>query len=406
MLMGMLNAIPGRGKEIFSFEYAPAWLNGKYARVLDPHLGLFNGKQYVPDSRTNFGIFLDSAPDRWGRLLMKKREALRAREESRSPKNLYESDYLLGVYDGHRMGALRFRTDASGPFLNADEANAAPPWTSLRKLENASLQIEKDDAENSPEYSKWLKLLIAPGSSLGGARPKASVVDEYGQLWIAKFPSARDEIDVGGWEYVVHKLAEHAGITVAPTLARRFGRQQHTFLTRRFDRTEVGERLHFASAMTLLNHNDGDASSTEASYLELVEFLSKEGANATADLEQLWRRIVFFICVSNTDDHLRNHGFMLQPKGWRLAPAYDMNPVPTGDGLQLNISESDNSQDLDLALSVSEYFRLKKTRGKKIIEEVAAAVKTWRHIAAQVGITTAEQNRMSHAFRVVSGTKT
>jgi serine/threonine-protein kinase HipA len=405
LLMGTLYAAPGRGKELFSFEYDPDWLKGKHSRVLDPHLGLFKGPQYAPDAHANFGIFLDSSPDRWGRVLMKRREAQEAREEKRSPKALRESDYLLGVYDGHRMGALRFRADPGGPFLDADRAHAAPPWTSLRELENASLQLEKDDAENDPEYSKWLKLLIAPGGSLGGARPKASVVDEQGRLWIAKFPSTRDEVDIGAWEGVAHKLAQNAGITVAPSSARRFGSRRHTFLTRRFDRTETGERLHFASAMTLLNHVDGDAASTGASYLELVEFLSKEGANATEDLRQLWRRIVFFICVSNTDDHLRNHGFMLQPKGWALAPGYDINPVSTGDGLQLNISESDNAQDLDLALSVIEYFRLKRPRAEKIIEDVTAAVNEWREVATAAGIAAGEQERMRHAFRVAEKRK-
>ncbi|MEK7692307.1 MAG: HipA domain-containing protein, partial [Bdellovibrionota bacterium] len=349
--MGILHAKPGRGEEIFSFEYDPAWLQGKHARRLDPDLGLYNGQQYPPDTRNNFGIFLDSSPDRWGRVLMNRREAQEAREQKRPLKTLYNSDYLLGVYDGHRMGALRFRLDPQGPFLDNHQMQAAPPWASLRELENATLQLEKEGAEDDPKYSKWLKLLIAPGGSLGGARPKASVVDEDGHLWIAKFPSARDEVNIGAWEDVVHKLAHRAGVIVAEGDARCLCHHQHTFLTRRFDRTEKGERLHFASAMTLLNHVDGDAAVTEASYLELVEFLAKEGAAATSDLEQLWRRIVFFICVSNTDDHLRNHGFILRSKGWALAPAYDMNPVATGDGLHLNISESDNAQDLDLALS-------------------------------------------------------
>lgn len=404
-LMGTLYATPGRGKEIFSFEYDPEWLKGKHARILDPHLGLFKGQQYAPDTHANFGLFLDSSPDRWGRVLMKRREAQEAREQKRSPKPLYESDYLLGVYDGHRMGALRFRTNPEGPFLDDNRGQASPPWTSLRELEQASLQLEKDHAEEDPEYSKWLKLLIAPGGSLGGARPKASVVDEQGHLWIAKFPSTRDEVDIGAWEDVVHKLAHRAGIIIAQGSARRFGSQYHTFLTRRFDRTDTGDRLHFASAMTLLKHVDGDAAATGASYLELVEFLSKEGARATEDLEQLWRRIVFFICVSNTDDHLRNHGFMLQPKGWSLAPAYDMNPVATGDGLQLNISESDNAQDLDLALSVTEYFRLKKPQAEKIISDVAQTVKSWRSVASSAGIGAGEQERMSHAFRVADAWK-
>ncbi len=400
-LMGTLYATPGRGKEIFSFEYDPEWLKGKHARDLDPRLGLFKGQQYASDTRDNFGIFLDSSPDRWGRLLMQRREAQEGREQKRAPKTLYESDYLLGVYDGHRMGALRFRANSEGPFLNDNRTLPASPWASLRELENASLELEKDDAENNPEYSKWLKMLIAPGGSLGGARPKASVIDEQGHLWIAKFPSTRDEVDMGAWEVVVHKLAQRAGIAVAQASARRFGSRYHTFLTRRFDRTDGGGRLHFASAMTLLNRVDGDGAATGASYLELVQFLSKEGAQAPDDLGQLWRRIVFFICVSNTDDHLRNHGFMLQPKGWALAPAYDMNPVSTGNGLHLNISESDNAQDLELALSVIEYFRLKKPQAEKIIADVIETVKTWRAVASSVGISSGEQDRMANAFRII-----
>ncbi len=404
-LMGILYATPGRGKEIFSFEYDSKWLKGKHARILDPHLGLFQGQQYAPDGNEGFGIFLDSSPDRWGRLLMQRREAQESRAQGRPPNPLYESDYLVGVYDGHRMGALRFRVNSQSPFLNGNPSQAAPPWTSLRELETASLELEKDDAENNQNYSKWLELLIAPGGSLGGARPKASVVDEQGHLWIAKFPSARDEVDTGAWENVVHILAQRAGITVAQGSARRFGSRYHTFLTRRFDRADNGDRLHFASAMTLLNHRDGDAAVTAASYLELVQFLSKEGAQATDDLEQLWRRIVFFICVSNTDDHLRNHGFMLQQKGWALAPAYDMNPVSTGNGLHLNISESDNAQDLTLALSVAEYFRLKKPMANKIIAEVTETVKTWRIVANSNGISTSEQDRLSNAFRVAEAWK-
>jgi serine/threonine-protein kinase HipA len=397
--MGTLHAAPGRGEEIFSFEYNPAWLKSAHARVLDPNLGLHRGPQYAPDSWGNFGVFLDSSPDRWGRLLMRRREAQEAREQKRAPRGLRESDYLLGVYDEHRMGALRFRLDSRGPFLSDNQARAAPPWTSLRKLEHASLQLERDDAERAPDYAKWLKMLIAPGGSLGGARPKASVVDERGHPWIAKFPSVADDRDVGAWESVTHELARRAGIEVPHGSARRFNSRHHTFMTKRFDRTDTGERIHFASAMTLLNRADGDSATTGASYLELVELIAKAGAQPSADLEQLWRRIVFFICVSNTDDHLRNHGFMLGPKGWRLAPAYDINPVETSDGLHLNISEDDNALDLDLALSVAKYFRLKKARAAAIIAEVVAAVKSWREVASAAGIGAAEQQRMRAAFQ-------
>lgn len=403
VMVGVLFAAPLRGREVFSFEYDAEWLKARYAQSLDPALGLYKGVQYAPQDRENFGIFLDSAPDRWGRLLMRRREALLAREEKRKERTLRESDYLLGVYDGHRMGGLRFRTQADGPFLDDNKDLASPPWASLRELEHASLELEKNGAEKNRNYGKWLKMLVAPGSSLGGARPKASVVDAKGGLWIAKFPSSHDGEDVGGWEYLLHHLAKKARITTSDSMVRLLTRRQHTFLTKRFDRAKA-RRIHFASAMTLLQRQEGDDASTGASYLELAEFLMRQGAESTQDLEQLWRRIVFFICVSNTDDHLRNHGFLLTPKGWRLSPAYDMNPVATGNGLRLNISESDNSQSLDLALEVASYFRINPKSAKVIVGEVTTVVKTWRKAAKALRIPSGEVERMSHAFRVADET--
>ena len=398
-LMGTLYATPARGNEVFSFEYDDSWLKGDNLQVLDPSLRLFRGQQYAPGEQDNFGVFLDSSPDRWGRVLMKRREAQLARAEGRDERRFVESDYLLGVHDGHRIGALRFRTDPDGPFLDNNEDFAAPPWTSLRELEHASLQLERDDAADDPDYAKWLRMLIAPGGSLGGARPKASVLGEKNQLWIAKFPSRRDAEDVGAWEGVVHTLAERAGLTVSAAEIRSFGSEHRTFLTQRFDRTEEGERLHFSSAMTLLQRTDGDDASTGASYLELAEFIIHSGAQPERDLEQLWRRIVFHICVSNTDDHLRNHGFLLSRTGWELSPAYDMNPNPHGGGLKLNISESDNSQEIDLALQVAEFFRLSEPRAIEITEEVARAVSDWPSIAARFQIPRGEQDEMTAAFR-------
>jgi serine/threonine-protein kinase HipA len=250
-------------------------------------------------------------------------------------------------------------------------------------------------------------MLIAPGGSLGGARPKASVRDQRERPWIAKFPRRNDEDDIGAWERVVHELAERAGVVVPEAQLRRFGssksgeRGHHTFLSRRFDRTSEGGRLHFASAMTLTGRVDGQDADDGASYLELADLLMRLGSNTPTDLEQLWRRIVFFICVSNTDDHLRNHGFMLEPTGWALAPAYDMNPDPRGAGLKLNISETDNAQDLDLALSVAQVFRVKKQRTRAIVTEVTDAVSQWRSVATSHGLARTAQDRMRRAFRVV-----
>ncbi len=249
----------------------------------------------------------------------------------RKPRPLFESDYLLGVFDQYRMGALRFRLMENGPFLNEDIALAAPPFTSLRALEEASIQLEADDAIDKPAFAKWLNMLLSPGSSLGGARPKASVIDTAGQLWIAKFPSKRDDRNIGGWEWVVNELAKKAGLHVAEGQAKKFTRAHHTYLTKRFDR--IGDkRIHFASAMTLLGRNDGADAASGASYLELMDFITKFGGNATEDLKELWKRIVFNICISNSDDHLRNHGFLLTSKGWILSPGYDINPVPFATG--------------------------------------------------------------------------
>ena len=395
-LMGVLSVSPAKGKESFSFEYADAWLKSGFSQMIDPDLQLYSGAYYPRDDKPNFGVFLDSCPDRWGRVLMQRREAAIAKQEDRAAKKLLESDFLLGVYDTHRMGALRFNLDNDGPFLNDNKAMAAPPWTSLRELEHASFKFEEDNTDD-PEYLKWVAMLIAPGSSLGGVRPKASVMDAHNNLWIAKFPSRNDDKNIAAWEMVTNQLAVNAGINVAEGKLLQFNNKYHTYLTKRFDRTAAGERIHFASAMTLLGHIDGEDASG-ASYLELMEFISRHGAAVEKDLEELWRRIVFSICVKNTDDHLRNHGFLLTEKGWLLSPAYDINPNEYGKELSLNITDADNSLDLDLAMEVAGYFRLSDDKASQILEQVTAVVKDWRKVAANYKISNAEQERMSAAF--------
>ena len=395
-LMGVLSVSPAKGKESFSFEYADAWLKSGFSQMIDPDLQLYSGAYYPRDDKPNFGVFLDSCPDRWGRVLMQRREAAIAKQEDRAAKKLLESDFLLGVYDTHRMGALRFNLDNDGPFLNDNKAMAAPPWTSLRELEHASFKFEEDNTDD-PEYLKWVAMLIAPGSSLGGVRPKASVMDAHNNLWIAKFPSRNDDKNIAAWEMVTNQLAVNAGINVAEGKLLQFNNKYHTYLTKRFDRTAAGERIHFASAMTLLGHIDGEDASG-ASYLELMEFISRHGAAVEKDLEELWRRIVFSICVKNTDDHLRNHGFLLTEKGWLLSPAYDINPNEYGKGLSLNITDADNSLDLNLAMEVAGYFRLSDDKASQIIQQVSAVVKDWKKVAADYKISNAEQERMSAAF--------
>jgi serine/threonine-protein kinase HipA len=394
--MGVLHSELLRGKEVFSFEYDPLWLQSGFAQVLDPDLELFSGPHYLNDDKTNFGAFLDSAPDRWGRLLMRRREAALAKQDGRSESNLFETDYLLGVYDGHRMGGIRFKRSPDGPFLDDNKELAAPPWASLRTLEEISLRLEDDNAIDDPDYLKWLALLVAPGASLGGARPKASVVDEKGQLWIAKFPSGHDAFNSGAWEMVTYEIAKLARVSMAECRIQKFSSKHHTFLTQRFDRTPNGQRIHFASAMTMLGFKDGQEG---GSYLDMVDFITSHGGNITADLEELWRRIVFSICVSNTDDHLRNHGFILTPEGWVLSPAYDINPVETGSGLSLNISDSNNALELDLAMDVVNYFRLSNKRAREIANEVTAAVSNWSTIAKNLGISKAECELKARAFR-------
>ena len=398
-LMGKLFIATSRGNEIFSFEYDKNWIKTGFAQILDPNLGFFEGPQYPKENQANFGLFLDSSPDRWGRLLMRRREEQLAREEKREKRMHLESDYLLGVYDRHRMGALRFRKLVTGPFLDNNQEMASPPWVALRDLEYASLQLEKDHAEEQKDYAKWLRMLIAPGGSLGGARPKANVVDPKGHPWIAKFPSGQDDFNIGKWEFLVHQLAKQAKINVPMVECKKFSGKHDTFLAKRFDRTSKGARIHFASAMTMLNRSDGDGAAEGVSYLDLADFLIQQGAQTGLDLEELWRRIVFNICVSNVDDHLRNHGFLLTERGWILSPAYDMNPSETGNGLKLNVSKDDNAQDLDLAKDVAKFFRIKPPRALEIMKEVVDAVKHWRKQATELGIPKKEISRMNDAFR-------
>ena len=396
--IGNLQCVTVRGKEVFSFEYDKEWIaSGKY-HLLDTDLKLLSGPQYPGEEKSNFGLFLDSSPDRWGRLLMSRREAFVARKEGRKPKPLQESDYLLGVHDILRLGGLRFKLEEAGPFLDDDKYLAIPPMARLRELEEASLQLENDESLNDVRYSAWLNLLLAPGSSIGGARPKANVADPRKELWIAKFPSRSDLFDTGGWEMVVWELARRSGLSVSQSKAETYSQKGHTFLTKRFDRTQRGERIHFASAMTLLGYTDGTDFKDGASYLEIAEFLMQNGVDVNSDLEEIWRRIVFSICVRNTDDHLRNHGFLLTDTGWKLSPAYDLNPNPYGNGLTLNISLTDNSLDLELAMEVRSFFRLTDKRALEIIDQIRMEVRNWKLIAQKVGIPRQEQEMMSQAF--------
>lgn len=402
--LGLLHVRRGSGREVFEFEFDAAALGHPSLAnpQLDPRLGLYEGRQHPTQGSETFGVFADASPDRWGRLLMRRRlERQQRAGQVEKTVRLHESDYLLGVHDEFRVGGLRFRRDDAGDFLDDQHGVAAPPFVQLRALEAASLALERDEDNNDAAADEWLRMLIAPGGSLGGARPKASVIDPNGHLWIAKFPSVRDEHDVGAWELVVHTLALRCELRVADALARRFANAHQTFLVKRFDRTDAGRRLHFASAMTLTGRKDGDDASTGASYLEIARVLIDQGVQTDADLRELWSRIVFNVLVSNVDDHLRNHGFIMVPgKGWRLSEAYDMNPVPESHGLTLNISEADNSLDLDLALSVAPYFRVDAKTARQIVERSQAVVKQWPKLASNLRMSARAQERMASAFRL------
>ena len=395
VLMGSLYVNVIKGGESYSFEYDKDWLRKTCLTLtLDPELMPYSGRQY-PTGKNIFGLFADASPDRWGRVLMNKRERILAEKEGRKPSKLYDSDYLLGVYDETRMGGIRFKTNQEGPFLSDDKETAAPPWATLRTLEEASRNFENDETGLT---EKWLNQLIKPGSSLGGARPKATVVDTKDQLWIAKFPSKNDENDTGAWEMVAHDLAALCGLNVPEAKLEKFSPLGSTFLIKRFDRMG-SKRVHFASAMTLLGKTDGASAADGSSYLDIAAFIKSYGAQPKKDLGELWKRIVFNMAVTNTDDHLRNHAFILTDKGWILSPLYDVNPVPYGDELSLNVDEEDNSISIDLAVQTAVRFGISESDAEAQAEEILKIVREdWEKTAAGYGLSRRQIEEMRPAF--------
>ena len=395
VLMGSLYVNVIKGGESYSFEYDKGWLKKTgLTLTLDPELMPYSGRQY-PTGKNIFGLFADASPDRWGRVLMNKRERILAEKEGRKPSKLYDSDYLLGVYDETRMGGIRFKVNSEGPFLSDDKETAAPPWATLRTLEEASRNFENDETGLT---EKWLNQLIKPGSSLGGARPKATVVDTKDQLWIAKFPSKNDENDTGAWEIVAHDLAALCGLNVPEAKLEKFSPLGSTFLIKRFDRLG-SKRVHFASAMTLLGKKDGASAADGSSYLDIAAFIKSYGAQPKKDLIELWKRIVFNMAVTNNDDHLRNHAFILTDKGWILSPLYDVNPVPYGDELSLNVDEDDNSISIDLAVQTAVKFGISKSDAEAVAEDILQIVRdNWERIAARYALTRRQIEEMRPAF--------
>ena len=396
VLLGRLYVEISRGAEHHSFEFEKEWLRGhRNAFILDPDLLPVQGRQYSTGQKMTFGIFSDASPDRWGRVLMDRRERFAADREGRKPRKLNAGDYLLGVYDETRMGAIRFKADPDGMFLSDDKETAAPPWATLRTLEEASRNFEN---EETTLQEKWLNQLIKPGSSLGGARPKATVQAPDGSLWIAKFPSRKDEYNMGAWEKTAHDLARLCGLNVPESRLENFSKLGSTFLTKRFDR-EWPQRKHFSSAMTMLGNIDGASAEDGSGYLDIVSFLKANGAAPKEDIEELWKRIVFSMAITNTDDHLRNHGFILQKNGWRLSPLYDVNPCAYGDTLALNVNECSNEISLELAIEASDYYGLTKEHAVRLASECIETVKqNWEKIATKNGLSRGAIEYMRPAF--------
>lgn len=396
-LIGDLNYESLCGSDSSGFCYNDEWLKDYGGLFLSDDLNNYPSQQYTAPGKDIFGCFSDALPDRWGRTLINRWEQILAKEENRPMRRLSSFDYLIGIEDFSRMGAFRFKESINGDYINANEILRIPPLTDIRELIAASSEIEKSEDENRLPEMRWIAQLVQPSSSLGGARPKASVIDENRILCIAKFPSRKDDYDVGLWEHFSHLLAKKAGVNAAETRVISTSDKYHTLLSRRFDRREEGKRIHFASAMTLLGLNDGNNANTGHGYLDIVDFILQNCTNVEDNLQELYRRVAFNICVGNTDEHFRNHGFLLTAKGWTLSPAYDMNPS-LNEYQSLLINSSNNKSDLNELLNSCEEYMLQKQLAQQIISEVLNAVKKWRLLATRLGIVKSEQERFATVF--------
>ena len=385
MLVGELGYESLRGSDSYAFKFDDNWLRQNGSLFLSADINNYPGQQYTQPGRDIFGCFSDALPDRWGRLLLNRREQIQATEEQRPIRKLSSFDYLVGIDNFSRMGGFRFKTDPDGEFINCNSHIRIPPLTDLRSLVSASMEIEKSEELNRLPEKKWIQQLVHPGSSLGGARPKAGVRDADGCLYVAKFPSRNDDYDVSLWEHLSHLLAKKAGVIAAETSVIPTGDKYHALLSKRFDRMADGRRIHFASAMTLLGLSDGSNAQTGNGYLDIVDFILQSCCQVEDNLRQLYRRVAFNIAIGNTDDHFRNHGFLLTPRGWTLSPAYDMNPT-INEYQSLLITSSTNKADLGLLLKASEEYMIGKEEATKIIQDVTDAVKGWRRVAAMLGI--------------------
>lgn len=388
-----------RGSDSYAFQYDEHWLKGHAEVKLSEDINNYPGMQYTQPGQDVFGCFSDALPDRWGRTMLKRREQILASEEKRAVRSLSSFDYLMGIDDFSRMGGFRFKKELEGEFINVSASLKIPPLTELKDLLHASREIEKSEEANVLPEKKWIAQLIQPGSSLGGARPKASVLDEKGNLCIAKFPSRKDDYDAGLWEHFSHLLAQKAGIEVAQTKVLGGLGKYHTFLSRRFDRKDEAKRVHFASSMSLLGLKDGDNAQGGYGYLDMVDFILQGCCDVEQNLQELYRRVAFNMCIGNSDDHFRNHGFLLTQKGWTLSPAYDMNPT-LNEYQSLLVNESFNKADISVLLDSCESYLIKKEIAANIIQEVQTAVSGWESLAVQLQIPVREMTLFKDRFKL------
>lgn len=388
-----------RGSESYAFRFDENWLKFHAGIKLSEDINNYPGLQYTQPGNDIFGCFSDALPDRWGRTLLKRREQIQASEEKRAVRNLSSFDYLMGIDDFSRMGGFRLKRELDGDFINVSPSLKIPPLTELRQLVLASQEVEKSEENDVLPEKKWIAQLIQPGTSLGGARPKAGVLDDSGNLCIAKFPSRKDDYDTGLWEHFSHLLARKAGIYAAQTKVLGGLGKYHTLLSKRFDRTDEGKRIHFASSMSLLGLRDGDNAQGGYGYLNIVDFILQSCCDVEKNLQELYRRVAFNICIGNSDDHFRNHGFLLTPRGWTLSPAYDMNPT-LNEYQSLLINESSNKADIRTLLESCESYMIKKEVAENIIRQVQAAVAGWENLAVLLQIPAREVTMFKDRFKL------
>ena len=396
-LVGELSMQSIRGKESYSFEFSKDWLKNYGSIQLSDDINNYTGIQYCQQNNEIFGCFADSLPDRWGRTLILRREQILAMEEKHPVRRLTEFDFLTGIDDYTRIGGFRYKIDPTGEFINTSNKLQIPPITEIKELVRASNEIELSEEKNTLPQKKWLFQLIQPGTSLGGARPKATIIDEYKHLYIAKFPSRNDLYDVGLWEHLSHLLAKESGLNCSESKVIKAGNKYHTLLSKRFDRTADNKRIHYASAMTMLGLKDGCNANTGNGYLDIVNYIIKNCCNVDYNLKELYRRVAFNISIGNSDDHFRNHGFLLTPQGWTLSPAFDINPSLSKEQ-SLLINSYTSKSDLNILLDSCEEYMLNHNTAKQIIEEVLKGISKWKLLANKINIPQSEQNIFKDRF--------